>query len=125
MNSPELQAILLGIVELQPLGGLLRRLARTAHALTGADYAAIGAYDETRNLDHFEAFGMTDEERAALPHPPRGVGLLGQFAVDPRVVQTADVREHAAAAGFPPHHPVMQAFLGVPRTIGGRGVGGG
>ena len=56
LTSPELRSIVLAIVELQPL--------------TDADYAAIGAYDEDRELQHFETVGVTADEQAAMPHAP-------------------------------------------------------
>ena len=99
MNSPELQSVLLGIIEVRPLTDLLRDLAAAAQQLTGADYAAIGAYDEGRRLEHFETAGVPDAVRAAIAHAPHGVGLLGEFAINPRTVQLPDFRQHRMRRG--------------------------
>lgn len=122
-DSPDLQSILLDIIEVRPLATVLHALARAALGLTGADYVALGAYDEERHLDRFEVFGMSPEERAALDHPPHGVGLLGEFALRPATVNVQRAEEHEAFSGFPPHHPPMEAFLGVPVIYAGRPVG--
>jgi signal transduction histidine kinase len=123
MNSPELQAVLLGIIEVQPLDALLRRLAAAARDMTGADFAALGAYDDNRRLQHFETVGLTLDERMAMPHAPHGLGLLGEFAIDPRTVQLEDFRGHRASVRMPAHHAEMEAFLGVPLVYGGRVLG--
>lgn len=123
MNSPELQAVLLGIIEVQPLEALLRRLAAAAREMTGADFAALGAYDDNRRLQHFETVGLSYDERTAMPHAPHGLGLLGEFAIDPRTVQVDDFRSHRASVRMPAHHAEMQAFLGVPLLYGGRVLG--
>ena len=63
MNSPELQAVPLGIIEVQPLDVLLRRLAGVARDMTGADFSALGAYeDDSCRLEHFEAVGFSHED---------------------------------------------------------------
>lgn len=123
VSSPDLRSAVLAIVELQPLETVLRRLASAALALTDADYAAIGAYDEELRLDRFETAGITSAERAAIPHPPVGAGLIGLFAREPSTVNVSDVRSHPAAAGTPEGHPPMGAFLGVPVIYGERTLG--
>ncbi|MFA7248314.1 MAG: GAF domain-containing protein [Dehalococcoidia bacterium] len=123
MNSPELQAVLLGIIEVQPLDVLLRHLAGAAREMTGSDFAALGAYDDSRRLEHFETVGLSNDERQSLGHPPHGLGLLGEFAIDPRTVNLDDFRHHRASVRMPTHHPDMQAFLGVPLVYGGRVLG--
>ena len=118
-----LQSILLSIAELAPVDTVAQRLAEAALGLTGADYAALGAYDAESQLRDFAAAGMTPEERARLPHPPRGIGLLGEFARGAGTIATPDVRTDSHAAGFPEGHPAMQAFLGVPVRSGGETIG--
>ena len=122
-TSPDLRSAVLAIVELQPLETVLRRLASVARALTDADYAAVGAYDDELRLEHFETAGMTNEERAKLPHPPSGSGLIGLFAHEPVTVNVSDGTSHPAAAGTPQGHPPMGPFLGVPVLYGGRTLG--
>ena len=91
--------------------------------MTGADFAALGAYDDNRRLQHFETVGLSLDERSAMPHPPHGLGLLGEFAIDPRTVQLDDFRGHRSSVRMPAHHADMRAFLGVPLVYGGRVLG--
>ncbi len=122
-TSADLRDVLLGIIEVQPVTSVLRRLARAAMELTGADYAALGAYDDERRLQHFEAVGVSQQEREALGEPPRGIGLLGEFAVNPHTINEPSMGDHPSASGLPEGHPSMEAFLGVPVLYGGRAVG--
>ena len=48
---------------------------------------------------------------------PEGRGLLGQLIVDPRPLRLADLTAHDASVGFPPNHPPMRSFLGVPVRV--------
>jgi signal transduction histidine kinase len=48
---------------------------------------------------------------------PRGRGILGVLIQDPKPLRLDDLHAHAAATGFPPHHPPMRSFLGVPIRI--------
>lgn len=114
---------MLGIVELQPLAMVLRRLASVARELTDADYAAIGAYDDEQQLSDFEAVGVSDDERDNLRQPPRGAGLLGEFARDPVTINIPDTGSHPMATGSPEGHPEMGAFLGVPVVYGSQPIG--
>lgn len=71
--------------------------------MTGADFAALGAYDDSRRLEHFETVGFSQEQREGMPHPPHGLGLLGEFAIDPRTVHLEDFRDHRASVQMPAH----------------------
>ncbi len=122
-NSPTLQEVLLGIIEVQPVEHLLRRLAESALELTGADYAALGAYGEGSALDHFEAVGLSRGERESMPHPPMGRGLLGEFANRRDPINVAEAGDHPASSGYPSGHPAMGPFLGVPLRYAGRSIG--
>jgi signal transduction histidine kinase len=62
---------------------------------------------------------VDDNERAAIGAPPRGHGILGLLITDPRPLRLHDLKEHPESYGFPPNHPPMQTFLGVP--VRGRG----
>ena len=123
LQSDELRGVLLGIIEVQPLNTVFRRLAQAALGVAGADYAAIGVYNDERGLDYFEAYGLSEAERDLLPHPPRGLGLLGEFAIRHGTINVDQVTEHAAFVGFPDGHPEMGPFLGVPVLSGGRSLG--
>ena len=61
--------------------------------------------------------GIDDETRAGMGPLPEGKGLLGQLIVDPRPLRLADLSAHQASVGFPPNHPPMRSFLGVPVRV--------
>src|SRR4030095_5676213 len=73
--------------------------------------------------ESFTTFGVTDELRALIGPPPRGHGILGLVIRDPRPIRLPDLTRHPDSYGFPPHHPRMRSFLGVP-IVGRRGVVG-
>jgi signal transduction histidine kinase len=106
------------------LDGVLRRVVEVAAEIIGAHYAAIGVLaPEGRVLESFTTFGITDEVRARIGPPPRGHGILGLVIRDPRPIRLPDLGRHPDSYGFPPHHPPMHSFLGVP-IVGRRGVFG-
>ena len=55
-----------------------------------------------------------------IGHLPRGTGVLGTISRKGESVRTDQVSEHPDAVGFPPGHPSMETFLGVPVRIGDR-----
>ena len=105
------------------LSGLLRSTVEIAMELTGARYGALGVLGEHGGLIHFLHSGMDEEQAAAIPHLPRGAGVLGTITRAGRIIRLEDVAAHPDAAGFPPGHPVMRTFLGVPVRVGDRVFG--
>jgi signal transduction histidine kinase len=105
------------------LENTLRRIVQAARDLAGATYAAIGIPDEGGRLGTFITVGLSDEEIARIPHLPDGRGLLGEMARGGRSIRLADMAAHPASVGFPPGHPPMKSFLGVPVSSYGRPVG--
>src|SRR5205085_12542939 len=104
--------------------GVLDRVLATARELTGARYAALGILDEDRReLEQFITRGVDDETHRAIGELPRGRGILGVLIDDPRPLRLRDVGEHPRSYGFPPGHPPMHTFLGVPITIRGQAWG--
>ena len=100
------------------LEAVLTRLLEAARELTGARYGALGVLAEGRQeLDRFLAVGMDPETREAIGELPRGRGILGRLVADPRPLRIDDIARHPAAHGFPPGHPKMTSFLGVPVMI--------
>lgn len=106
------------------LDGVLQRVVQVAAEVIGAHYAAIGVLaPDGRVLESFTTYGVTDELRALIGPPPRGHGILGLVIRDPRPIRLPDLTRHPDSYGFPPHHPPMRSFLGVP-IVGRRGVFG-
>ena len=61
---------------------------------------------------------MDDALVTEIGELPRGRGILGLLITDPAPIRLASLSDHPAAAGFPPGHPPMGSFLGVPVRIG-------
>jgi two-component system, NarL family, sensor histidine kinase DevS len=102
------------------LGALLKRLVETAAELTGARYGALGVIDATgTGLEQFITVGADAETRAAIGDLPRGRGILGVLIRDPEPLRLADVSQDPRSVGFPPGHPPMGTFLGVPVRLRG------
>lgn len=100
------------------LGAMLQRIIQSAVDLVDARYGALGVLDPTGNrLSQFITVGLDDDTRAAIGHLPEGHGILGLLIVDAKPIRLPDLREHPASAGFPPNHPPMQSFLGVPIRV--------
>lgn len=106
------------------LEGVLQRVVHVAAELIGAHYSAIGVLaPDGRVLESFTTHGITSELRALIGPPPKGHGILGLVIREARPVRLPDLARHPDSYGFPPHHPPMRSFLGVP-IIGRRGVFG-
>ncbi|MGH9266021.1 MAG: GAF domain-containing protein [Acidimicrobiales bacterium] len=100
------------------LEAVLRHIVGSAAALVDARYAALGVLDESgRRLAQFITVGLDDETYRAIGDLPEGHGILGLLIVDPRPIRLPDLREHPDSYGFPPNHPPMKSFLGVPIRV--------
>ena len=106
------------------LEAVLEKLTATAASLTGARYAALGVLDESKTgLERFVTVGVDDAERAAIGPEPRGRGILGALISDARPLRLHDLGHDSRSVGFPPHHPPMRTFLGVPIALRGVAYG--
>jgi signal transduction histidine kinase len=93
----------------------LRHIADAARMLSGARYAALGvARPDGKSLQEFITVGLTGTEEAAIGSRPRGIGVLGLLLGRTEPLRLDTLADHPAAAGFPPNHPPMKSFLGVP-----------
>ena len=106
------------------LDDLLRKLAETAAVLTDARYAALGVIDPSgTGLERFVHTGIDAETVAAIGDLPHGRGILGALITDARPLRLESIGEDPRSVGFPPHHPPMRGFLGVPILLRGRAFG--
>ena len=96
------------------LVALLQRIVEVACRLLGARYGALGTLDASGAVEHFVTTGLSEAERSAIGSQPRGLGILGVVARERRPFRLRDLTEDPRAHGFPPHHPAMRSFLGVP-----------
>jgi len=106
------------------LDALLQRIVDTAAELTEARYAALGVIDRSgQNLERFLTTGIDEETHAAIGDLPRGRGILGVLIHDAQPLRLADIADDPRSVGFPPHHPPMRTFLGVPVLLRGVAYG--
>lgn len=96
------------------LPDVLRSIVERACRLVGARYGALGVIGAAGELSQFITVGIDDETRARIGDLPRGRGILGLLVRDPEPLMLRDLSEHPASVGFPPNHPPMRSFLGVP-----------
>lgn len=117
----DIGATLLAELDLETV---LPAVVEAARQLTGAQYAALGVLDrDGKELERFIYLGIDDETKRAIGNLPRGRGVLGELIRDPAPLRLPDVEEHPHAYGFPPGHPPMHSFLGVPITVRGATYG--
>lgn len=101
------------------LASVLTRIVEAATALTGARYGALGVLGSDGELVEFVTTGIDERTRALIGDLPRGRGILGVIIEDPSGLRLADLSAHPSSVGFPPHHPPMTTFLGMPVRIRG------
>jgi len=100
------------------LHAMLRRITGAAATLVDARYAALGVLNESgTELTDFVTVGVDEETYHAIGSLPKGLGILGLLISDAKPLRLADLREHSASVGFPPNHPQMRSFLGVPIRV--------
>ena len=99
---------------------LLEQLIESAAQLTGARYGALGVIDRSgTGLEQFITVGIDEETRAAIGDLPRGRGILGVLIRDQEPLRLTDIAQDPRSVGFPPGHPPMRSFLGVPIRLRG------
>ena len=99
------------------LHSTLKRITGAACELVGARYGALGVVGADRRLHDFIVHGISPELHAEIGDLPHGRGVLGLLIDDPRPVRMPDITQHPQSYGFPPGHPPMHSFLGVPVRI--------
>ena len=98
---------------------VLERLVIAACRLTGARYGALGVLGAHGGLEEFVNHGIDAETRRQIGALPQGRGVLGDLVDVPRVLRLHDLTRHPSSVGFPPRHPPMSTFLGVPVRASG------
>jgi two-component system, NarL family, sensor histidine kinase DevS len=99
------------------LDATLRTIVDTAIQLVDARYGALGVRGHGHDLVEFVYQGIDDDTRALIGHLPQGRGVLGVLIDDPQPIRLDNIQQHPASVGFPPNHPPMRTFLGVPVKI--------
>jgi signal transduction histidine kinase len=100
------------------LPSVLRHIVESAVALVDARYGALGVLDETgTSLAEFITVGIDEPTRRRIGPLPKGHGILGLLIREPQAIRLPDLAEHPDSYGFPPNHPPMKSFLGVPVRV--------
>ena len=105
------------------LPAALGTIVQLACDVADARYGALGVLGPDGRLEDFVTHGVTDEQRAAIGALPVGRGLLGALISDARPVRLSSIQEDPRSEGFPPNHPPMTSFLGVPVMVRGHVYG--
>jgi signal transduction histidine kinase len=106
------------------LDAVLQKLVESAAELTGARYAALGVIDPTgARLERFLTTGIDAGTHAVIGDLPTGRGILGVLIRDASPLRLHDLSEDPRSVGFPPGHPPMRSFLGVPVALRGIAYG--
>jgi signal transduction histidine kinase len=118
-----LDAATRGIAGTLTLDRVLQLIVDRVRELAGARYSALGLVDERGLMEQFLTAGISETERGRIGAPPRGQGLLGVLIREGRSIRIPDIALDPRSVGFPPGHPPMRSFLGVPIVVKGRSVG--
>ncbi|MFQ6027153.1 MAG: GAF domain-containing protein [Dehalococcoidia bacterium] len=102
---------------------VLQKVADLSRALVGAAYSAIGVLGDEGKLRQFITSGIDPEARRRIGNLPEGKGVLGVVLREGKALRLQNLSQHPEASGFPPNHPAMSSFLGVPIVYKGRVLG--
>ena len=106
------------------LDAVLQKLVEAAAELTGSRYAALGVIDPAgTTLERFLTSGIPEEQAREIGRLPVGRGILGVLIREARPLRLHDLTTDPRSVGFPPGHPPMRSFLGVPILLRGTAFG--
>jgi signal transduction histidine kinase len=106
------------------LPSILQKIVELACQVADARYGALGVLDpDGRMIFDFITHGVTEEERRAIGNLPVGKGILGLLITQAAPIRLARIQDHPRSVGFPPNHPPMTSFLGVPIKVRDRVYG--
>lgn len=106
------------------LSTVLQKVIDLSRTLVGARYGALGVLDsEGRQIGQFITSGISEGQRSHMGHLPQGLGLLGLLIGEKRGMRVNHISAHPSSVGFPPNHPSMSTFMGVPISSKGKVIG--
>ena len=114
---PRLLDAMLAVASDLSLPVVLRRIVESATVMVGARYGALGVIGTDGTLSEFVNTGLDAETVARIGSLPEGLGILGRLIINPKPLRLRDLSAHPDSFGFPPHHPPMRSFLGVPIRV--------
>lgn len=105
------------------LPAVLQKIVELASRVADARFGALGVLGKTGRIEQFLTYGVTEEERRAIGDLPVGRGILGVLIKDAKPLRLRRIRDDPRSVGFPPNHPPMSSFLGVPILVHGNVYG--
>jgi two-component system, NarL family, sensor histidine kinase DevS len=118
-----LDAAVRGIAGELAVDRVLQLIVDRVRDLVGAEFAALGIVKPDGNIEQFVTSGLSPQQRALIGSLPRGRGLLGLIIREDQSFLVDDIAVDPRRFGFPPNHPEMHSFLGVPVRSKGRSIG--
>ena len=118
-----LDAAVRGVAGLVSVDEVLQVIVDQVRPVVGARYAALGIADPVGRIEKFITSGIDDATRKRIGPLPEGRGLLGLIIRENRSFRIPDIAADPHSSGFPPNHPPMTSFLGVPVTVKGATLG--
>ncbi len=121
-----LQGLLTGLTVVaahKSVDTMLPAVVELAQTLCHAQYAAMAILDADDRIEYFITRGLPDADRRAIGTLPHGRGLLGEVIHTRRALRVPSIERHASSSGFPPNHPPMDSFLGMPMLFQDEVVG--
>jgi signal transduction histidine kinase len=118
-----LDAATRGIAGVLEIDAVLELIVDRVRDLVGSRYAALGIVDASGVIERFITVGIDPADREQIGRLPQGHGLLGLIVREGRSFRIPEIAAHPDSSGFPPHHPPMRSFLGVPIILAGVSVG--
>ncbi|MBI4311473.1 MAG: GAF domain-containing sensor histidine kinase [Chloroflexi bacterium] len=113
----------LALSEERLMSSVLQRVVELSRELVQARYAALSVVGDDGAIRAFYTAGLDERARQAIGPLPTGKGLLGLMLKDRGPLRLERISDHPDSSGFPPGHPPMTSFLGVPILHKGRTVG--
>jgi GAF domain-containing protein len=105
------------------LTSVLDRIVRAACELVGAKYGALAVTAADGSIERLVHHGMDAATVTRIGGLPRGRGLLGSLDLEPSAIRLDDLTTDPRHEGFPPGHPPMRSFIGVPIRARGAAFG--
>jgi signal transduction histidine kinase len=105
------------------LPAVLQKIVELACEVADARYGALGVLGTDGRIHEFVTHGVTEEERRAIGSLPVGRGILGILIEEAHPLRLRRIQDDPRSVGFPPNHPPMTSFLGVPVSVRGRVYG--
>ncbi|MGD2078465.1 MAG: GAF domain-containing sensor histidine kinase [Chloroflexota bacterium] len=102
---------------------VLQQITDSAREVVGARYAALGVPDAEGQMEKFITSGISQQQAESIAHRPLGAGVLGVIMRESRSIRLPRVDDDPRSVGFPPGHPAMRSFLGVPIMAGNQVLG--